>query len=247
MTPVTQQIRNNYYAYILRDANNVPFYVGKGYGARMYSHVTEARKPKSEWTNPHKCSKILKILKSGGTVQYEVIICSSEKDALLKENKLITLYRRTKDGGTLTNISKEGCVANPKKRKVKQYDLAGALVCEHNSVVEAARSVGLTCPNKLWTMLSAGESGKYNKTLKGYQFRYSDSPSPGEYRHSQSKRVVVQSTSNTCIVFDSASKAARYIGCAASTIRNICNGNTKQKPIKGWTVRYQDTKNTELE
>jgi hypothetical protein len=43
-----------HYVYVLRRPNGRPFYVGKGYGDRVFQHENEARHPNERWSNAYK-------------------------------------------------------------------------------------------------------------------------------------------------------------------------------------------------
>jgi hypothetical protein len=95
-----------FYAYLLIDPrNNLPFYVGKGQGIRMYQHT----RPSEFKINPHKARKIKHIHEAGLQVQYQKFMCESEQAAFDLEKQLIQQYGRTYDGtGILTNLDHGG-------------------------------------------------------------------------------------------------------------------------------------------
>ena len=60
-------IRAGYYVYELTDPRDGSvFYVGKGKGERVYSHVREFKRKSKHQSNPIKVARIADIIKSGG-------------------------------------------------------------------------------------------------------------------------------------------------------------------------------------
>ena len=75
-----------YYVYIL-SYNEIPFYVGKGSGSRMYSHVQTAKRNKSK--HPV-LSKIRKILANNENVEYsKIFFTDNAVEAYSKEIETI--------------------------------------------------------------------------------------------------------------------------------------------------------------
>lgn len=99
---------NIYYVYMYRNPyTNIPFYVGIGKGKRWRSHINEARKYKKR--NPQKEKMIRDIIKSGRMPVVEFVFHGiSRTEACREEINLIEKYKRTVDGGTLTNVTLGG-------------------------------------------------------------------------------------------------------------------------------------------
>jgi len=85
---------NTFYVYQLIDPrNNLPFYIGKGNGKRMYHHVRLALKEKISNGNKYLFNKIKKIISLGFSIEYHKVIENvSEQEALVKEIELIKKY-----------------------------------------------------------------------------------------------------------------------------------------------------------
>lgn len=237
---ISKQIRESYHVYLLIDPrNNKPFYIGKGFHARAYSHVTEAHKDSSKWTNPYKCRKILKILSTGRKLKYQFLFCDKEETAYKLERELIAKYKRTCDGGILTNLTEGGDFGNPTKRPVCVYDKQANYITTYPSISECARVIGLANPNKLWTLLANGSSAKHLKSLKGFMFTYEGDPAPKKYKHSQTQKVIVKYLDGKKLMFDNTTLAAKHLHIAASTLRNWCNGNSKFPSNKNYKCYYE--------
>ena len=108
---------NNYYVYIHKTKDGVPFYVGKGKGRRAWS--TDRNKNWKELVN---------------TIgEYDVEIVSdklSEKQSLEFEKNLISTIGIT----NLTNILEQGYITNNPYQYM--YDTANALICLANITTE---------------------------------------------------------------------------------------------------------------
>lgn len=86
---------NKYYTYQLIDpTTNLPFYVGKGCGNRMYKHVKDVKLGKIPNKTNHKLfKKIREILDCGNAVVYEKLIeTDQELEALALESAFIDFY-----------------------------------------------------------------------------------------------------------------------------------------------------------
>ena len=98
-----------YYTYVLSAPDGTPFYVGKGRGDRVLQHELEAMMTSPiRRSNPFKCRRIASILNAGGRIGYRIdrIYPDEEQEAcLIREEELISLWKRRCDGGTLTNLA----------------------------------------------------------------------------------------------------------------------------------------------
>jgi hypothetical protein len=95
-----------YYIYILKDKDE-PFYVGKGSGGRVLSHVDMVKQGLTPNWNYKLKNKILSILSSGRQVEWEIIFRTDfEEFAYSKEKMFIDVYLRR--GFDLCNKSKGG-------------------------------------------------------------------------------------------------------------------------------------------
>jgi hypothetical protein len=96
-----------YYVYLLLDPSSegTPFYVGKGKGYRATNHYTN----RSVAGRTPNAAVICRYRKSGYEDTYRIVSEGlSEPDAFELERRLIRLYGRLCEGGSLTNRSKGG-------------------------------------------------------------------------------------------------------------------------------------------
>ena len=109
-----------YYVYELIDPRvNLPFYVGKGKNDRVYFHLSEKSRAKSE--NKRKYNKIQKIRENGHEPEIKIVkYFENENDAYDYEEMLIEKYGRMRydDNGILTNICES---SRPPKLKGRTY------------------------------------------------------------------------------------------------------------------------------
>lgn len=109
-----------YYVYELIDPRfNLPLYVGKGKDNRVYFHLSEQSRAKSE--NVQKYDKIQKIRKEGYEPEIKIVkYFENENDAYDYEEELIKKYGRKgyDEDGILTNICESSI---PPKLKGRTY------------------------------------------------------------------------------------------------------------------------------
>jgi hypothetical protein len=109
-----------YYVYELIDPRvNLPFYVGKGKDDRVYFHLSEKTRAKSD--NKRKFNKIQKIRKEGYEPEVKIVeYFENENDAYFYEESLIQKYGRIRydEGGILTNICES---SRPPNHRGKTY------------------------------------------------------------------------------------------------------------------------------
>jgi hypothetical protein len=99
-----------FYVYILIDpSDNIPFYVGKGNGSRMYDHEKNILKGK-KLKNLHLYYKISKILDSKKPILYNKVLENvDENTALIEEiNQIQKIGRADLGLGTLCNLTNGG-------------------------------------------------------------------------------------------------------------------------------------------
>jgi len=109
-----------YYVYELIDPRvNLPFYVGKGKDDRVYFHLSEKSRAKSD--NERKFNKIQKIKKDGYNPEVKIVkYFDNEEDAYDYEENLIKKYGRIRyeENGILTNICES---SRPPKLQGRTY------------------------------------------------------------------------------------------------------------------------------
>lgn len=80
-----------YIYFLISSLDNKVFYVGKGSGKRMYTHLMIAKgNGSNRKANPHLYNKISKILMDNGTILYDVVFRTDDEDeSYLKEKEFI--------------------------------------------------------------------------------------------------------------------------------------------------------------
>lgn len=109
--------KNKFYVYVYEDPDTkIPFYVGKGNGARAKSHLISVQrnhKKVSESKNMFKVYKIRKILDSGKEPIIKLIYCDDEESAFDLERLMIGMIgRRNIKTGPLCNLKEGGTGAS---------------------------------------------------------------------------------------------------------------------------------------
>jgi len=107
---LTKQHPGQYYTYLLKRPNGIPFYVGKGTckGGRIEEHRSDAIANRG--SNRYRINIIRKIRREGGQVDYEIVsFFNDESCAFDKERELISFYGRINNGtGILVNMTDGG-------------------------------------------------------------------------------------------------------------------------------------------
>ncbi len=94
----------DFYTYELIDSRtNIPFYIGKGTGNRMYRHYYDVNNGK-KFVNTKLENKIKSILKNEANIIYRKYVALTEQDAFDKEIELIKFY----DLKNLCNLTNGG-------------------------------------------------------------------------------------------------------------------------------------------
>ncbi len=104
-------MENKFYIYhLINPMDNIVFYVGKGFGNRMFQHEKDVKRGILPHKNSYLYHKIDKILKSGYSIIYKKIFENlNEDDALLKEMEEIKrIGRANRKTGTLCNLTDGG-------------------------------------------------------------------------------------------------------------------------------------------
>lgn len=153
--------------------NYRPFYIGKGSGKRLASHLHQSSLKRTSFKN-----SIIKAIKNDlneTPLHYKIYENLSEEDAFLIEEELINHFGRLDiKTGILANHTDGGIGANkifyPKEKKlisqeIYQYDLDGNFLKKWNSKKEAEEDTKLNLTN-LSTAI------KRNGTLKNYYWSY---------------------------------------------------------------------------
>ncbi len=101
-----REARGKFYVYVLTRPCGTPFYVGKGFGDRVFCHERDAV---NTTLRSHKLNTIRALHGAGLTVSYTVEVLPTEVAALERERELILTYGRHDLGtGPLTNMTDGG-------------------------------------------------------------------------------------------------------------------------------------------
>lgn len=238
---------NKFYVYQLVDPrNNQPFYIGKGTGYRMKSHLTEAKQPKIKWTNAIKCERIVSIWTSGlDVIAAKIATDLSESDAFILEDKLIQQYGLLiTNTGILTNVHSSSSFprsGNIKRhtKSVIQYDMDGSFVTQFNSASSAAAAINIRIDGILKCC-----KGRRNYA-GGFRWTFVGDPlmpmKECEYHTSRRKSVFQYTTDGTLLsTFQSVKQASVDTGIDASNIIACCKGYMHANTAGGFKWSYDN-------
>lgn len=234
---------NRFYVYELVDPrNNEVFYVGKGTGYRMTSHLTEAKQPKVKWSNAIKCERINAIWNSGLEV-----ICNKTHDGITEneayniESTLMLQYGFIVHGGQLTNVAQHNMArrygdTKRNTREISQYTKDGIHIATYTNASAASIHTGIrvsgildTCKHKM-------------NTAGGFRWGYADEPL-AEWKvskHTERRKPVAQldNDGHTIRMWDSPVIAAKALGLSVTHIRQCCVGKKSHLTAGGFGWKY---------
>ena len=106
ITGATKNEKNRYYVYgLYEEGKKLPFYIGKGEGTRLISHIDEALTEVVQEENIQFSKKIKIIRKNEGKIIPVIIKFGlTEDEAFMAESALINLINFSKEDEALTNI-----------------------------------------------------------------------------------------------------------------------------------------------
>lgn len=239
-------MNNRYYVYQLIDPrDNKPFYVGKGTGYRMTSHLTEAKQPKIKWSNAIKCERIQAIWNAGlDVITAKVADQLTEEQAYTTEIHMISSLGLLINGtGILTNIAHDTIPrrqGNQKRetRCVVQYSMDGDVVAQYQSASAAA----INTSTRVCSILDCCKgktnyANNYRWAFKGDTLR---DIIPSTYHTNRRLPVEQYSISGELVAeYPSAKFAAEATGLNIHFIRACCNQKPSHLTAGGYVWRHK--------
>lgn len=152
-----------FYTYVYRDPRtSEPFYVGKGFGKRCFTHL--GRKDRHPLA-----SKIKSLKRLGFTPHIEIREASSEDEALLREKQLIAEYGRKDLGlGPLLNLTDGGdgrsgyLMPEEQKRKIAEGNRGKIVTIEtrlKQSLFQKNKTLSQTAKDRLGASVTGAKNG----------------------------------------------------------------------------------------
>lgn len=240
---------NNYFVYRhwRRDTNEV-FYVGIG-KLRNDRIATTFKMKHYRAYSKYKRNPIWKNIVN--KTEYEVEIFKdniTKEEAISLEIELISIYKRYKDGGKLSNITSGGetvpdsliTVENDPKcsEKVYQYSLEGIFIKEWPSTNQIKRELGFD--NSVIRKALVGKTKSPNIS-HGFQwfleYKGQNIPKVSGGKTTLHKGVILMKE-NEKLIFGSREECARYFGVQSSQVTNAIKNNWKFKTYK--VENYED-------
>lgn len=223
---------SKYYVYELIDPrNSTIFYIGKGKGKRMYSHVSRVKNEKIPNKNRHLFHKIKQILNSGynDIVYKQIFFTNDDKEAYKKEEE------RIKEIGikNLCNILESSSYRSELSYKLFGEKMTGHLTTEetkkkiseslmgHPISEETKQKISNTKKGKKTKPCSEGKKEKISKAQRPIE-GWKDLVSPS------GEKIPITTISNFC----------KKYNLTTSAISQLLKG--RYKIHKGWTVYNND-------
>ncbi len=235
------EIKNFYVYHLINPQTNLPFYVGKGFGNRMYDHEKFVLRNKHPNNNSHLFYKIRKILNTCGNIGYKKVIENiDETTALLEEAKEIKRIGRV----NLCNLTDGGEGMSGYKCSIKVKRLMSKLHSGLNNPFYGKRHTQKTLQKisicskgnsyRKGFHLSQKEKDNLSKIHKGKKF----SESHKQKISDSLKKSIDQFTKNMCYIktWDSISDASATLNIDKSSI--VKCARNKIPSIGGYKWRY---------
>lgn len=231
---------NSYYVYCLTDPrNNLPFYIGKGKGKRMYSHERDVKNGKIPNTNnTYLFWKIKKILKLGLHIIYNKMAENlDDSSALLREMEEIRrIGRHDLHLGTLCNLTDGGegnsgkVVSEASKRKMSMT--AKERLKDPSKHPMFHKHHSQESKNKM------SVSGKLRFSSPEERERTAETTRRGMFSSGYvdrvSKSITLKSPTQKIIIAKNISKFCRENNLENANVYKLLSGEIKQH--KGWTL-----------
>lgn len=218
---------DTFYVYHLIDPRtNLPFYIGKGIGDRMYHHVNSVINKKIPNKNKFLFNKIKKLLTLGYSVIYEKVYDNlTEQLAFQKESEEIRKYEIKRVGGILCNLSYGG-------EGMKGYKFTPNQLKKHQKRMKEVHS---TNDSKLRNSKRTKEfynlHPEQREKLSSIQKRLWQS---GKYNNSKSWSFI--SPTGKLINFTNLQEFCKINKLQQSNMIHVSKGKRKQH--KGWKSPY---------
>ncbi len=237
-----------------------PFYIGKGEGKRIRSHLTDSETARFSIKN----NIINKIRKETGAdpIKRKVFENLEESRAFEKEISMIQHFGRIDLGtGILANLTNggPGCkstIVSSKSRekqsnarkgrftkqskRVDQFTLQGVFIKKFDSITKAADELNLTADQRRLINRNCWEK---SKTALGYIWKFDGTSSyvPPEKEGPKNKIVISRFDLNGDYIktYESINLAALEMNCPATSLSRCCQG--KRTTCRGYQWRYGDS------
>ncbi len=257
-TEMTSSQFGRFYAYVYRDSNGQPFYVGKGSGVRAWKHLNSCHNQTRRSYRTMFYTKLRKMLRENVVPTIEPIVSDVSESVAFQWERFFIVYWGRRDIGT-------GCLCNhtgggeglsgyvpsekvrqkmrvlhtPRLRQLAISQRGQTLSAEHRAKLSAAQTGRKHSQESIEKTASAHRGRKRSPETRRRISEGRKNPSDDcRAKISQARKIPAVATDpdtgEELMVFNSALDASRFFGISNAAITACLKGHSRTSAGCGW-------------